>query len=269
MTSKPTTIVITGATDGLGKALAGALSHRPGTRLILHGRSLERLQRLRGELADSAADITVVSADFAELAQVRQLVGQIGMVTDHISVLVNNAGVSPALNRQVSADGHELGLAVNHLAPFALTCGLLPLVQDGAPARIVNVASLNQTPVDFDDLALTRNYTRLRAYSASKFALLSTGMTLAERLDPDVVTVNSLHPGTYMPTKMLDRPELSIDTLESGVRSTLRLILDPELTGITGRFFNRTTDTQANPEAYERDSRSRMWDVSERLTTAP
>jgi NAD(P)-dependent dehydrogenase (short-subunit alcohol dehydrogenase family) len=269
MISTPTTIVITGATDGLGKALAGALSHRPGTRLILHGRNSERLRRLRGELADSAADITVVRADFAELAQVHQLVAQIGVITDHVSVLVNNAGVSPALDRQVSADRHELGFAVNYLAPFALTCGLLPLLQAGAPARVVNVASLNQTPVDFDDLALTRNYTRLRAYSTSKFALVSAGMTLAERLDPDVVTVNSLHPGTHMPTKMLDRPELSIDTIESGVRSTLRLILDPELTGLTGRFFNRTTDTQAHPEAYQADSRNRLWDVSEGLTTAP
>jgi NAD(P)-dependent dehydrogenase (short-subunit alcohol dehydrogenase family) len=269
MTSTPTTVVITGATDGLGKALAGALSHRPGTRLILHGRSSERLQQLRGELANSAADITVVRADFAELAQVRQLVAEIGMITDHISVLVNNAGVSPALERQVSAEGHELGFAVNYLAPFALTCGLLPLLQAGAPARVVNVASLNQTPVDFDNLALARSYTRPRAYSTSKFALVSAGMTLAERLDPDIITVNSLHPGTYMPTKMLDRPELSIDTIESGMRSTLRLILDPELSGITGRFFDRATETQAHPEVYQPDSRNRLWDVSRRLTTAP
>jgi NAD(P)-dependent dehydrogenase (short-subunit alcohol dehydrogenase family) len=266
VTTTPTTIVVTGATDGLGKALAGALSHRPETRLILHGRSSERLQRLRSELVDNGADITVVRADFAELAQVHRLVAEIGDITDHVSVLVNNAAVSPAHDRQVSTDGHELGFAVNYLAPFALTCGLLPLLQAGAAARVVNVASLSQASVDFDDLALTRNYTRLRAYSTSKFALVSAGFTLAERLDPDFVTVNSLHPGTYMPTKMLDRPELSVDTLEAGVHSCLRLILDPELTGITGRFFDRTTDIHAHPETYQPDLRNRLWDISEQLT---
>jgi NAD(P)-dependent dehydrogenase (short-subunit alcohol dehydrogenase family) len=265
----PSTIVITGATDGLGKALAGALSHRPGTRLILHGRNSERLQQLRSELVGNAAETTVVRADLAELAQVRQLVAEIGEITGHVSVLVNNAGVSPTGERQESADGHEMSFAVNYLAPFALTCGLLPLLHAGAPARVVNVASLNQTPVDLDDLDLARNYTRLRAYASSKFALVSAGMTLAERLDPDVVTVNSVHPGTYMPTKMLDRPELSIDTLESGVRSCLKLILDPELAGISGRFFDRTTEKQAHPRAYETHQRNRLWSVSERLTRTP
>jgi NAD(P)-dependent dehydrogenase (short-subunit alcohol dehydrogenase family) len=269
MTATPTTTVITGATDGLGRALAVALSHRPGTRLILHGRSSERLQKLRNELVYSPADITVVRADFAELAHVHQLVAEIADITDHVSVLVNNAGVSPAHERQVSADGHELAFAVNYLAPFALTQGLLPLLLTGEPARVVNVASLSQTPVDFDNLALTRDYTGLRAYSTSKFALVSAGMTLAAKLDPHVVTVNSVHPGTYMPTKMLERPELSIDTLETGVRSTLRLMLDRELTGITGRFFDRTIDTQAHPEAYQLESRNRLWKVSEELTTAP
>ncbi len=262
----PTTIVITGATDGLGRALASALSHRAETRLILHGRSAERLQRLENELAGGAADITTVRADLAELAQVHQLVAQISAVTGHLSVLVNNAGVSPAPDRQESADGHELGFAVNSLAPFALTRGLLPLLHAGAPARVVNVASLNQTPVDFDDLALSRRYTRLRAYSTSKFALVAVGMAFAERLDPDIVTVNSVHPGTYMPTKMLDRPELSIDSLETGVHSTLRLISDPELTGVTGRFFDRTTDVQAHPATYRPDLRNRLWSVSKQLS---
>ena len=269
MTPAPLTIVVTGATDGLGKALAGTLSRRPELRLILHGRSSERLEQLRDELAHSPADIVTLRADLAELVQVRQLVDQISDITDHVSVLVNNAGVSAAPDRQVNADGHELSFAVNYLAPFALTRGLLPQLKAGGPARVVNVASLSQTPVDFDDFDLTRGYTPHRAYSTSKFALVTAGMTFAETLDPNVITINSLHPGTYMPTKMLDRPELSIDTLETGVKSTLRLILNPELLGVTGRFFDRTTDAHAHPDAYQRDLRDRLWDVSERLTASP
>ena len=260
------TVVITGATDGLGRALAIALARETDLRLILHGRSDSRLDDLERALAGSAADITTVRADLAELPQIRQLADRIGGVTDHVSVLINNAGVSPGRLRELTADGHELAFAVNHLAPFALTQHLLPLLSAGPPARIVNVASLSQAPVDFPDLTLTRRYDRARAYSVSKLALITAGMTLAERLDPVAVTVNSLHPGTYMPTKMLDAPELSIDSLDTGVRSTLHLAFAPELAEVTGLFFDRTTPRPAHPDAYRADVRARLWQISGELT---
>lgn len=263
------TILITGATDGLGRALATTLSNRSETRLILHGRNPDRLGRLSTELAGNAAEITTVRADLAELAQVHLLAERIGEITDHLSVLINNAGVSAAPDRQLSADGHELCFAVNHLAPFVLTERLMPLLRGAAPARVVNVASLSQTPLDFDDLMMTRGYTPQRAYSSSKLALVMAGMTLAARLDPDDVTVNSVHPGTYMPTKMLDNPELSIDSIETGVRSTLRLVLSPELAGETGLFFDRTRDAPAHPDAYDLAQRDRLRSISERLAATP
>lgn len=262
----PPTILITGATDGLGKALAFELSGHSGIRLVLHGRSQERLEKLEKELAGGPADIITVQADFAELAQVARLAERIRGLTDDISVLVNNAGVSASHGRQLSADGHELCFAVNHLAPFLLTKRLLPLLRAGAPARVVNVASLSQTSIDFDDLAMAHGYTRQRAYSVSKLALVMAGMELGERFDPGVLTVNSLHPGTYMPTKMLDSPELSIDSLDTGVRSTLRLAFDSELAYMTGRFFDRGTETHAHPDAYRSELRTELWEISNQFT---
>ncbi|GAA2145649.1 SDR family NAD(P)-dependent oxidoreductase [Glycomyces algeriensis] len=264
------TIVITGATDGLGRALATVLAREPDT-LILHGRNQARLDELAGELADAPAVVHTVRADLAELAQVDDLADAVAGITDRVTVLVNNAGIGggepDGEDRRVSADGYELRFAVNHLAAFALTQRLLPLLERGAPARVVNVASLGQVPMDFDDPFIERDYSGARAYRQSKLAMITTGFTLAERLDAARVTVNSLHPATYMPTKMvLEWVGHSVDSLETGVAATLRLILDPELDGVTGEFFDRMTLSRALPEAYDPEVRRRLWDLSVRLT---
>jgi NAD(P)-dependent dehydrogenase (short-subunit alcohol dehydrogenase family) len=266
-------IVITGATDGLGMALATELAEQHELRLILHGRSPERLQRLEDKLASLPAEIATVRADLSVMAEVHRLADDIAALTDRLTVLVNNAGVGGASadgrTRRLTADGNELRFAVNHLAAFCLTQRLLPLLERGAPARVVNVASIGQAPIAFDDLTLEHHFDLQRAYAQSKLAMITAGMTLAERLDPARVTVNSLHPGTYMPTKMvMESVGYSIDSLRTGVESTLRLIQDPALTGITGRFFDRTREAQAHPDAYRADVRERLWTVSEQLTAS-
>ncbi|MFK4085321.1 SDR family NAD(P)-dependent oxidoreductase [Kribbella sp. NPDC020789] len=268
------TIVITGATDGLGRALSGALARHPATTLILHGRNQSRLDELAATLADAPASIHTVRADFSELAQVHRLADEIFEFTDHLSVLVNNAGIGggepDGNDRRLSTDGHELRFAVNHLAAFALTQRLLPLLDRGAPARIVNVASIGQAPIDFADPTLEHNYSGMRAYGQSKLAMITTGFTLAHQLDPHRITVNSLHPATYMPTKMvLDSVGYSIDSLETGLEATLRLILSPELDGTTGQFYDRTHPTKAHPDAYNPTTQQKLWALSTRLTTRP
>jgi NAD(P)-dependent dehydrogenase (short-subunit alcohol dehydrogenase family) len=265
------TIVITGATDGLGKAVATELARQRDISLILHGRNLERLSRLRDGLAGQPAEVLTVQADLAQIAHVHALADTIIDQTDQVSVLVNNAGIGAGepdgTTRQLTADGNELRFAVNYLAAFCLTQRLLRLLDRGAPARIVNVASLGQAPIDFDDLTLRRGYSGQRAYGQSKLAMITAGMTLAERLDPARITVNSLHPATFMPTKMvMQSVGYSIDSLETGVRSTLRLIQDPALTGVTGRFFDRSREGRAHPDAYRPDIRERLWTISEQLT---
>lgn len=264
-------IVLTGATDGLGRALAVRLAADPDARLILHGRNSEKLDALRSALAGQPARIDTVRADLAELAQVRQLADDIATLTDRITVLVNNAGVGAGepdgTTRRLTVDGNELRFAVNYLAPFALTQRLLPRLDAGAPARIVNVASIGQNPIDFDDITLAHSYSGQRAYGQSKLALIAYGFALAQRLDPARVTVNSLHPATYMPTKMvLESVGYSIDDLDVGLAATLRLIQDPGLAGVTARFYDRTDEARALPDAYDPDVQQRLWQISEQLT---
>lgn len=263
------TILITGATDGLGKGLATRLAGE-GASLILHGRDQGKLDRTAAELDGTAPAPLTVTADLAELRQVRELAEGVKRSTDRLDVLVSNAGIGSGLpdsiERQLSADGYELRFAVNYLAGFLLTLELLELLRASAPARIINVASIGQQKLEFDDLMLERDYDGQRAYWQSKLAQIMSGFELAARLPANRVTVNSLHPATFMPTKIvLSGGRQSRDTLETGVEATHRLVSDPQLAGTTGKFFDRTREAQANPQAYDADARAELWRRSEQL----
>ncbi|WP_052850737.1 SDR family NAD(P)-dependent oxidoreductase [Streptomyces avicenniae] len=268
------TILITGATDGLGRALALDLA-ADGFRLVLHGRDRGRLDRLAAEVAGLGAPRPrTVLADFADLGQVRRMAEEVRAGTGRLDVLVNNAGIGggepDGVTRRTSVDGHELRFAVNHLAGFLLTLELLPLLRDSAPARVVNVASLGQHALDFDDLMLEDGYEGARAYRQSKLAQIMTGFHLAARVPADEVTFTSLHPGTYMPTKLVrDWIGRSVDSVESGVAATRRLAVGDEVAGVTGHFFDRTEDVRANEQAYDAAARERLWERSVQLTGAP
>jgi len=270
------TILITGATDGLGRALAGSLAS-DGHRLIIHGRNPERLTTVADEIAStegSPGRPQVATADLAELAQVRRLASDVREQTDHLDVLVSNAGIGAGepdgRDRRTSADGYELRFAVNYLAGFLLTLELLPLLQASAPARVVNVASVGQHPLDFDDLMLEHGYSGTRAYGQSKLAQIISGFELADRLPADRVTVNSLHPSTFMPTKMvLQEIGRTIDSIEDGVAATSRLVTDPGLATTTGRFFDRTREALANDQAYDLEARATLWQRSLELVDHP
>ncbi|MBX6388832.1 MAG: SDR family NAD(P)-dependent oxidoreductase [Frankia sp.] len=272
-------VLITGATDGLGRALAERLAG-DGTTLILHGRDRARLDQAADavEAASGGRRPATVLADLADLAQVRRMAREVTRLTDRLDVLINNAGIGAGepdgLDRRVSADGYELRFAVNHLAGFLLALELLPLLRSsarpGVPARIVPVASLGQQAIDFDDVMLERDYSGNRAYCQSKLAQIMTGFELAGRLAPTQVTVNSLHPGTYMPTKIVFGSGLSpVDSLSTGVESTRRLAIDPALATTTGRFFDRRRDTRAHEQAYDPKARAQLWELSLALVDHP
>lgn len=256
-------VFITGATDGLGRALAGRLAAE-GHTLILHGRDAARLAETAAALD---TEVHTALADLSELAQVRKLAADVTDMTDRLDVFVSNAGIGGG-DRQTSADGYELRFAVNYLAGFLLTLELLPLLRASTPARIVNVASLGQHPLDFDDLMIERGYSGSRAYAQSKLAQVMSGFELAARV-PEV-TVNSLHPGTYMPTKMVTAAGVQpIDTVESGVDATARLAVGTDVEGVTGRFFDRTRDSRANDQAYDAAARRELWRRSLELVDHP
>ena len=243
MTAKRT-ILITGTTDGLGRALAERLAADQ-VDLILHGRDPDKLAHTADALqrTNGGSRPRTVLADLAELAQVGRLADEVGKMTDRLDVLVNNAGIGGGLpdarTRQTSADGYELRFAVNYLAGFRLTLGLLPLLRSGAPARIVNVASLGQHRLDFADLMLERRYDGTRAYAQSKLAQIMSGFELAKRLAATEVTVNSLHPATYMPTKIV----LSERLLETDIAD------DPFFRNVLFGYF---------PEQMRQDYRPQM-----------
>lgn len=267
-----TVVLVTGATDGLGAGVAERLAAE-GATVHIHGRNPDRLAATAARIKQETGNERVEThlADFASLEQVGALAEEVQRSTDRLHVLVNNAGIGsgkPELTtRQESADGHELRLAVNYLAGFALTLRLLPLLRASAPARIVNVASVGQAPLDFDDPMLERDYDGKRAYSQSKLAQITFGMELAERLEGTGVTVNSLHPSTLMPTKMvLEQYGRSVDRLEEGIEATVRLAISPELEGVSGRFFDRQAESAAQEQAYDPEARRRIWQLSASLT---
>jgi NAD(P)-dependent dehydrogenase (short-subunit alcohol dehydrogenase family) len=261
------TVLVTGATDGLGRALARELARR-GATVLLHGRDQERLEETRREIEQVTGSdrLRGYRADLSSLQQVRRLGREVAAQQARLDVLVNNAGIAGEGPRELSADGHELRFAVNYLAPFLLTQLLLPLLRRSAPARVVNVSSVGQVPIDFDDVMLERGYDGLRAYRQSKLAQVMFTFELAERLraagEPGV-TVNALHPATLMDTKMaLQTFGYAMSTIQDGVEATLRLAVAPELDGVSGRYFDRLREARANAQAYDRAARRRLWSLS-------
>jgi NAD(P)-dependent dehydrogenase (short-subunit alcohol dehydrogenase family) len=251
-------ILITGATDGLGRGLAAALAER-GDTVLVHGRSQERIDATLAELPGEGHRGYL--ADLSSLDQVRRLAAELNEAEERLDVLVNNAGIGFEDERQESADGHELRFAVNYLAGYLLTRELMALLERSAPARIVNVSSAGQMPIDFDDPMIEHGYSGGRAYTQSKLAQILFTVDLAERL-PEGVTVTALHPATFMPTKMVPSPT---STLEEGVEATKRLVDDPELEGVSGAYFNGRREQQADPQAYDAGARRQLRELSERL----
>jgi NAD(P)-dependent dehydrogenase (short-subunit alcohol dehydrogenase family) len=260
------TIVITGATDGLGKGLAAALAPT-GARLILHGRNEEKGEALIEELRPLATgELEWRLAHFRSLDEVRRLAEDL-QEEERIDVLVNNAGIGTAGPREESDDGYELTFQVNYLAPFLLTRRLLPLIRSTAPSRIVNVSSAGQAPIDFDDVMLEESYSGVQAYCQSKLALVMLTFDLAEELEGSGVTANCLHPGTYMPTNMVRAAGVEpVTPLEDGVEATLRLITSPELDGVNGHYFDGTSESAPHPQAEDPEARRRLRELSEELT---
>lgn len=265
------TALVTGATDGLGRGVAEELARR-GWTVIAHGRDPGRgeqtVEEIRGATGSERVELEL--ADLAELSQVRALAGRVSANHPELSVLVNNAGIGSGLpdsrQRQESSDGYELRFAVNYLAGFLLAGELLPTLCSNPPARIVNVASGAQQAIDFEDVMLTRDYSGSRAYAQSKLAQIMHARELADRVPDAEVAAYSLHPSTFMPTKIvLSERGSSLDSLEDGIAAVVRLAAGEDVEGRNGGFFNRLEPSQADPQADDAAARRRLWELSEEL----
>ena len=266
------TILITGATSGLGRELARSLA-KQGATVLLHGRDAKRGLETLQEIKDVTGNeqMQFFRANLSSLREVEELARQVTTGVGRLDVLVNNAGVGfgkDASNREVSEDGYELRFAVNYLAPYLLTERLISLLKASAPARIVNVASVGQAPLRFENLMLTHGYDGVTAYRQSKLAMVAWTFDLADRLAGTGVTVNALHPASLMPTKMvLEAGWQTMSSVEEGLQATLRLVIDPSLEEVTGEYFDGLRPAKANAQAYDKKVQRRLAVLSQELVS--
>jgi NAD(P)-dependent dehydrogenase (short-subunit alcohol dehydrogenase family) len=253
---------VTGATAGLGRAAAGALAER-GMHVLVHGRDAKRASAVVNEIAAAGGTAQVYLADLGSLTQARELADRVHADHGALHLLVNNAGIGagrpPYRRRQLSADGYELRFAVNYLAPVLLAWRLVPALTQGAPARIVNVGSVGQAPVDFADLRMDSHYSGAQAYYRSKFALAAFTFDLAAELAERDVTVNCLHPASLMNTHMVRESLIPpMSTVGTGVKALLNLAAAPIGGSVTGRYFDGTREARAHEGTYDPAIRSRL-----------
>jgi NAD(P)-dependent dehydrogenase (short-subunit alcohol dehydrogenase family) len=273
------TILVTGATNGLGLATAEALA-RMGAAVIIHGRSSDKAKRVVTGLVRVTGNqqVSFVQADFASLADVRRLAEDLNERLPRLDGLINNAGTA-VIGRPMTltGDGYEITFAVNHLAPFLLTNLLLDKIKKSAPARIVVVASEAHRSVklDLDDLMGERGGVGFRAYSRSKLANILFARALAKRLEGSGVTVNAVHPGVVHTglLSMSSTPYKLIMILggwlmksaQQGARTTVYLASSPEVEGRSGGYYANCTLTEPTADARDDVAAERLWQMSANL----
>lgn len=262
-----TAVLVTGATDGIGKATALALAAQ-GARVLVHGRSRDKVDHVVGLLtATQPGNHEGVVADLGSLAAVRTMARELGQRLTSLDVLLNNAGVF-AKERRATSDGFELTIGINHVAHFVLTQELLPLLRAARGARVVTVSSVAHRRAE-DELAdpnLDTGWQGYRAYAWSKLANIWFSSALARRVVDDGITANSLHPGV-IGTKLL-RAGFGIDgsSTDEGSRTSVRLALDPTLARVSGRYFRDEQEMAPSELALDPNRQERLWAWTEAAT---
>jgi retinol dehydrogenase 14 len=272
-----TTVLVTGATGGIGRATALGLATM-GARLAITGRDHGRTERAAREIrAAGSGRVDIFVADLSSQSQVRRLAEEVLRTLSRVDVLVNNVG-GYWNTRHVTADGLERTFAVNHLVPFLLTNLLLDRLRQSAPARVVTVASNAQAMgrIDFDDLQCERSYSGARAYNQSKLANVLFTYELSRRLEGSGVTANALHPGVVSTSFGAEDPgrvqrlfvpytRPFMKTPAQGAATSIHLASAPELATVTGRYFAISLPKRSSKRSYDEAAAARLWQVSAAL----
>lgn len=272
------TVVMTGATSGLGAVAAEALAGR-GARLVLVARDRDRAERTLGRLrrANPAVEPQCHFADLSRLADMKRVAAAIAAAEPRIDVLANNAGAM-FWERSITADGLERTFATNHMAYLVLTLGLAGPLAAAGNARVVNTASAAHRAGDLrpDDIQSLRRYNGLRAYARSKLYNILFTRELARRWADRSVTVNCFHPG-FVATRFGDGSGAWLAPVvralkafaispERGARTLIHLAASPEVSGITGRYFEKSRLAAPRVQAEDEGAAALLW--SESLTLA-
>jgi len=261
-------ILVTGSTDGIGKAVAVELA-MGGAEVILHGRDEKKGKAVQRELAEKTGygHTDLVIADYTRQSEIRRMAADILSRYRYLDVIVNDAGTYQDA-RHVTEDGIEVTFAVNYLGPFLLTHLLLPLLRKGS--RIINVASsahFDVDRIDWGNLPRQQHYDPWGAYALSKFADVTFTYMLARNLKETGITANCLHPGVVN-TKLSRSaaPGITTITPEEGAQTPVWLARSPEVTGVTGRYFEEKKETASSGLSHDRRVQERLWKMAEDLT---
>jgi NAD(P)-dependent dehydrogenase (short-subunit alcohol dehydrogenase family) len=263
-------ILVTGSTDGIGKAAATALVVE-GAEVIIHGRNEKKGRQVQQELEPKAGAgrPDLVIADYSRQDQIHHMAADLTSRYSCLDVLVNNAGTYQK-TRHVTPEGVEMTFAVNYLGPFLLTHLLLPLLRKSPAGRIVTVASSahgDVNRIDWENLPRERRYDAWEAYALSKFAEVTFTYTLARNLEGTGLTSNCLHPGVVN-TKLSRSaaPGMAALTEEEGAQTTIWLALSPEVAGVSGKYFDSRRPVRSSSLSYDRGVQDRLWKMAEQLT---
>ena len=273
------TILITGATDGIGKQTALALANQ-GATVVITGRNQSKGEAVVAELRQSSGNskVHLLVADLSIMGEVRKLAAEFKSQYKRLDVLVNNAG-GFFDTRQVTKEGLEYTFALNHLAYFLLTHLLLDVLKTSAPSRVVNVSSAASASakMNWDDLQFSQRYSNFAAYSQSKLANVLFSNALARRLEGSGITVNSLHPG-LVATRFGDNSKNPLMRLamsvvkrfgaispERGAETSIYLASSPDIAQVSGNYFDKKKSVAPNPIALDSTAQERLWEVSSKL----
>jgi len=258
-------VLITGASDGIGKETARQLS-RQGHSIIMIARDNEKSRSARAEVqAETAGEVDLLTADLSDMESVAVLAEQLINNFQDTKVLINNAAVIRT-ERILTSDNFEETFAVNYLSHFLLTHKLLDVLKRNAPSRIVNVSSMvhESGSIDFEDLQSSRSYNPSRTYAQSKVAMVLFTRELHRRYFKDGVSANALHPGV-IDTKLLHVLFSGGASVEKGAETPVYLASSKEVEGISGKYFVNKQEAHSRFLEEGENQARRLWEISEEL----
>lgn len=267
--------VVTGATSGLGKAVALELA-RTGATVILVARDPERGAQVQREISNASnnPNVELELCDLSNMSSVRNLALILKNRYDKIDVLINNAGVYKR-QRSVTVDGYEEMFAANHLGPYLLTRHLLDSLQASSSARIINVTAPSTTELDLDDLQGEGQFNSLNAFGATKMANLLFTFELARRLQDTNIRVNAVNPGLVRSSLMQEAPVplrfliwLIASPPGQAAKEIVELATEPGFENAHGKFLRRAREVEPSGYALDPGVQRRLWEISEELTDA-